>query len=168
MAETENGAATQQAPQFTMRILTQYVRDLSFENVLAQRGTSNEVQPDVTVGVKLEPKKRQTENQYEVGCKFTITSKNKGSEDTLFLLELDYVGIFHIEGVPEDQLHPFLMIECPRMIFPFIRRIVSDVTRDGGFPPLNLENIDFVTLYRSEIARRQAETSAAAPSGAPN
>jgi preprotein translocase subunit SecB len=61
-------------------------------------------------------------------------------------------------------MHPFLLIECPRMLFPFIRRIVSDVTRDGGFPPLNLENMDFVGIYRNEIMRRQAETtSAAAP-----
>jgi len=76
----------------------------------------------------------------------------------LFVMEMDYVGVFHVENVPDDQLHPFLLIECPRMIFPFIRRIVSDVTRDGGFPPLNLENIDFVQLYRNEIARRQAES----------
>jgi preprotein translocase subunit SecB len=169
MAETENGAAAAQQPaQVNMKILTQYVRDLSFENVLAQRGTGGEVQPDVTVGVKLEPKKRNQDHQYEVSTKLTIASKNKGSEDTLFLLELDYVGIFHVQGVPEDQLHPFLMIECPRMIFPFIRRIVSDVTRDGGFPPLNLENIDFVMLYRNEIARRQAETSPAGETAAPN
>jgi len=70
---------------------------------------------------------------------------------------MDYVGVFHIENVPEDQLHPFLMIECPRMMFPFLRRIVSDVTRDGGFPPLNLENIDWVQIYRNEIARRKSE-----------
>lgn len=169
MAETENGAAAEQkAPQVNMKILTQYVRDLSFENVLAQRGTGGEVQPDVTVGVKLEPKKRNQDHQFEVSSKLTISSKNKGTEDTLFILELDYVGIFHVEGVPEDQLHPFLMIECPRMIFPFIRRIVSDVTRDGGFPPLNLENIDFVMLYRNEIARRQAETASAAETQTPN
>ena len=86
-----------------------------------------------------------------------MTSKNKADDKTLFLLELDYVGIFSIENVPEDQLHPFLMIECPRMIFPFLRRIVSDVTRDGGFPPLNLENIDFLSMYRNEIARRAQE-----------
>lgn len=169
MAETENGAAAEQkAPQVNMKILTQYVRDLSFENVLAQRGTGGEVQPDVTVGVKLEPKKRNQDHQFEVSSKLTISSKNKGTEDTLFILELDYVGIFHVEGVPEDQLHPFLMIECPRMIFPFIRRIVSDVTRDGGFPPLNLENIDFVMLYRNEIARRQAETASASETQTPN
>ena len=162
MAENENGAAQQQ-PQVKMNILTQFVRDLSFENVLAQRGTGGEVQPDVSVGIKLDPKKRAVENQYEVASKLTISSKNKGTEDALFMLELEYVGVFNIEGVPEDQLHPFLMIECPRMLFPFIRRIVSDVTRDGGFPPLNLENIDFVQLYRAEIARRQQAAAAEQP-----
>jgi len=75
-------------------------------------------------------------------------------------MELDYTGVFQVENVPDDQLHPFLMIECPRMLFPFLRRIVSDVTRDGGFPPLNLENIDFLALYRSELARRAQEEAA--------
>jgi preprotein translocase subunit SecB len=70
---------------------------------------------------------------------------------------LEYGGVFQVTGVPDDQLHPFLLIECPRMLFPFIRRVVSDVTRDGGFPPLNLENIDFLQLYRGEILRRQEE-----------
>ena len=77
-------------------------------------------------------------------------------------MEMDYAGVFLIVGVPDEQLHPFLMIECPRMIFPFFRRIVSDVTRDGGFPPLNLENIDWVSLYRNEIMRRQAASQEAA------
>ena len=157
MAEQENGAAAQETPQVRMHIMTQFVRDLSFENVLAQRGTGGEVQPDVKVAVNLDAKKRSTEHQYEVATKLNITSRNKESEETLFVLEMDYVGVFHVENVPEEQLHPFLLIECPRMIFPFIRRIVSDITRDGGFPPLNLENIDFVQLYRNEIARRQAE-----------
>lgn len=157
MADQENGAAAQETPQVRMHIMTQFVRDLSFENVLAQRGTGGEVQPDVQVAVNLDAKKRSTEHQYEVATKLNITSRNKESEETLFVLEMDYVGVFHVENVPEEQLHPFLLIECPRMIFPFIRRIVSDVTRDGGFPPLNLENIDFVQLYRNEIARRQTE-----------
>ena len=163
MAENENGAAQSQQPQVKMNILTQFVRDLSFENVLAQRGTGGEVQPDISIGVKLEPKKRSTEHQYDVSTQITIKSKNKPTDEPLFVLEMEYVGVFHIEGVPDDQLHPYLMIECPRMVFPFIRRIVSDVTRDGGFPPLNLENIDFVQLYRNEISRRQAETTETAP-----
>lgn len=156
--EKENGAAAQ-PPQVRMHILTQFVRDLSFENVLAQRGAAGEVQPDVTVNVNLDAKKRTAEHQYEVIAKLKITSKNKETDDALFLLELEYAGVFHIENVPDEQLHPFLMIECPRMMFPFFRRIVSDVTRDGGFPPLNLDTMDFVQIYRNELARRQAENA---------
>ena len=163
MAENETaaeGAAVPEAPQIKMNILAQYIRDMSFENILAQKGIQGEVNPDVSVQVNLDAKKREPANQYESAIKLTVTSKDKGSDTTIFVLEIDYVGIFHVEGVPEDQMHPFLLIECPRMIFPFLRRIVSDITRDGGFPPLNLENIDFIALYRGEIARRQAETPA--------
>lgn len=156
MAENENGAATAEQPAVAMRVLGQFIRDMSFENIMAQKGSSGEVTPDVQVQVNLDAKKRSVDHQYEVALKLNVNSKVKDSEDPLFLLELDYVGIFHVENVAEEQLHPFLLIECPRMIFPFVRRIVSDVTRDGGFPPLNLENIDFVQLYRGEIARRQA------------
>ncbi|QGY00153.1 protein-export chaperone SecB [Roseovarius faecimaris] len=165
MAEKENGAAQpqqqQQPPQVKMSILTQYVRDLSFENIMAQRGQGGEVTPDVTVSVNLEPKKRQPDHQYEVDIKLKVDSKNKGDGQALFLMELDYAGVFHIEGLPDEQLHPFLLVECPRLLFPFLRRIVSDVTRDGGFPPLNLENIDFMALYRNELARRQQAAAAA-------
>ena len=77
----------------------------------------------------------------------------------MFILELDYAGLFLIQNVPQEQLNALLMIECPRLIFPYVRRIVGDVTRDGGFPSLNLEQIDFVALYRAELARRQAEAA---------
>jgi preprotein translocase subunit SecB len=156
----ENGEAQQQ-PQVQMNILGQFIRDMSFENVMAQKGTGGEVQPDVSVQVNLDAKKRSAENQYEVVTKLTVESKNKEAGNVLFVLELEYVGVFNIVGVPEAQLHPFLLIECPRMTFPFLRRIVSDVTRDGGFPPLNLDNIDFVAIYRNELARRQQEAAAA-------
>ena len=153
----ENGAAEEQ-PQVKLNVLNQFIRDLSFENILAQVGVNGEVTPDVNVQVNLDAKKRQPDNQYEVAIKLNVTSTNKGDADTkLFLLEVDYVGLFNIEGVAEDQLHPFLLIECPRLLFPFLRRVVSDITRDGGFPPLNLETIDFLALYRQEIQRRQAE-----------
>ena len=82
----------------------------------------------------------------------------------LFVLEVDYVGVFEIKGVPDEQMHPFLLIECPRMVFPFLRRVVSDVTRDGGFPPLNLDNIDFVShCIATRLAKRQAADGGAAP-----
>jgi preprotein translocase subunit SecB len=151
MAEPE---AQPVAPQ--MRVLGQFIRDMSFENIMAQKGAPADVTPDVQVQVNLDAKKRSAENQYESAIKLKVTSKAKDGDVTLFVLELDYIGIFHVENVPEDQLHPFLLIECPRMIFPFLRRIVSDITRDGGFPPLNLENIDFLSLYRNELARRKA------------
>ncbi|KZY49589.1 MULTISPECIES: protein-export chaperone SecB [Sulfitobacter] len=153
MAENE----TAQPKQPQMRVLGQFIRDMSFENIMAQKGAPADVQPDVQVQVNLDAKKRSGENQYETAIKLNITSKAKDGDATLFVLEIDYVGIFQVENVPEEQMHPYLLIECPRMIFPFLRRIVSDVTRDGGFPPLNLENIDFLSLYRNEVARRQAE-----------
>ena len=164
--ETPQAAPNAAAPQPPrMQILAQYVRDLSFENIVAQRGLNGaEVTPEVSVQVSLDARKRSTEHQYEVICKFRVGSKNTADDANLFMCELDYGGVFHVEGVPEDQLHPFLMIECPRMLFPFIRRIISDTTRDGGFPPVNLDPVDFVALYRQEIARRaQAERPADAP-----
>ncbi len=152
MAEGEG----QQPVQPQMRVLGQFVRDMSFENIMAQKGAKGDVKPDVQVQVNLDAKKRQVEDQFECAIKLNVTSKSEGGDDVLFVLEVDYVGIFEIKNVPDEQMHPFLLIECPRMIFPFLRRVVSDVTRDGGFPPLNLENIDFVSLYRNELAKMQA------------
>lgn len=166
MSEETNGAAPAQpqaAPQVKMSVLAQFVRDMSFENVVAQKGLqSADVQPEMQVQVSLDARKRQVEHQYEVITKFKVTSTNKANNSPLYLLELDYGGIFHIEGVPEEQMHPFLLIECPRLLFPFVRRIVSDVTRDGGFPPFNLDTVDFLALYRAELARRAEAQQAAA------
>lgn len=160
MTEANSEAA---APQVKMSVMAQYVRDLSFENVVAQKGIAGgEVQPDVQVAVSLDARKRAGDHQYEVISKFRVTSKNKVNSETLFLLELEYAGVFHVEGVPDEQLHPFLLIECPRILFPFVRRIVSDVTRDGGFPPLNIDTVDFLALYRQEVARR-AQAAQPAP-----
>lgn len=147
-------AAPAEQPQISAKVLAQFIRDMSFENILAQKGTKGEVQPEMQVQVNLDARKRGAENQFEVITKLKITSKTKDSGDPLFVLELEYSGVFQIDGVPEEQMHPYLLIECPRITFPFVRRIVSDVTRDGGFPPLNLETIDFLALYRAELARR--------------
>ena len=138
-----------------MNILAQYVRALSFENILAQKGVDGELNPEIQVNVNIDAKKRTTDKQFDVIIKLRVDSKSKNTNNILFVLELDYGGVFQIENVPDDQLHPYLLIECPRMLFPFLRRIVSDVTRDGGFPPLNLENIDFLKLYRQEVDRRK-------------
>ena len=161
MADEEEKAPAPAQPQ--MKVLGQFIRDMSFENIIAQKGASPDIQPDVQVQGNLDAKKRGPEHQYECAIKLKITSKAKEGDTVLFVLEIDYVGMFHIENVPEDQMHPFLLIECPRMIFPFLRRVVSDITRDGGFPPLNLETIDFMSLYRTELARRVEAQKAAAP-----
>ncbi|MEI4485412.1 protein-export chaperone SecB [Frigidibacter sp. MR17.14] len=157
----ENGNGTPEAPaaqppgQPKMQVLAQFVRDMSFENILAQKGlNAGEVVPEMTVQVSLDARKRAVEGQYEVITKFKVASTNKADGSSLFLLELDYGGIFAIDGVPNEQIHPFLLIECPRMLFPFVRRIVFDVTRDGGFPPVNLDTVDFLALYRNELVRR--------------
>ncbi len=158
--ENENGA---DAPQVKMQVLAQFIRDLSFENLVAQKGLSGtEMQPEIEVGVNLDARQRPQPNTYDVIAKFKVSSINKATGDKLFLLELDYGGVFQVEGVPGEQLHPFLLIECPRLLFPFIRRIISDVTHDGGFPPLNIDNVDFLMLYRQEMARR-AQLAAATP-----
>ena len=150
---------TSQPAQPSVNVLAQYIRDLSFENILAQKGVSGDVTPDIQIQVKLDARKRSIANQYETIIKLNIDSKSKDTNDQLFLLEIEYAGVFSVTGVPDEQLHPFLMIECPRMIFPFLRRVVSDLTQDGGFPALNLETIDFMQLYRSEALRRQTEAA---------
>ena len=164
MAEADNGATSQQPTMPQMKILGQFIRDMSFENILARKPVEGDVQPDVQVQVALDARKRGDSNQYEVISKFNVTSKNKGSDNVLFVLELEYAGLFHIGNIPDDQLHPFLMIECPRMLFPFVRRIVSEGSLDVGFPPWNLDNIDFVALYRQQLAQRQqAQTADGTP-----
>lgn len=158
MADETNGAATpDKTPQPRLQILNQFIRDLSFENIAVQKGGGPEGKPEVKVQINLDAQQRGND-LYDVALKLKVDSKVDSGP--LFILELDYAGRFIVQNVPQEQLHALLMIECPRLIFPFLRRIVSDVTRDGGYPPLNLEIIDFLALYRSELARRQAENAA--------
>lgn len=152
MAE-ENSGAEAQPPAPTMKIVNQYIRDLSFENIAAQKNLGGEIKPEINVQVNLDANKKG-ENQFEVALKLIV--KAVSGEDNVFLLELDFAGLFVIENLPEEQLHPYLMIECPRLMFPFVRQIARNVTADGGFPPLNIDNIDFMALYRAELQRRAA------------
>jgi preprotein translocase subunit SecB len=162
--DTTEADTTPKTPQMPkMQVLAQFIKDMSFENILAQKGTSGDVEPNIEVQVNLDAKKRPVENQFEVSIKLQVGAKTKQSGDQIFILELDYAGIFHVENVAEEQLHPFLLIECPRMLFPFLRRVVSDITRDGGFQSLNLETIDFLQLYKAEMMRRQTESAPATP-----
>ena len=141
----------------TMKALGQFIKDLSFENIAAQESRQGTGTPDIQVKINLDASKREQENQYNSSIKINIKSKDTETQENIFLLELDYGGIFIIENAPEDQLHPLLMIECPRMLFPFVRRVIHDVTRDGGYPPLNLDSIDFLSMYKAEVDRLSSE-----------
>ena len=141
----------------TMKALGQFIKDLSFENIAAQESRQGTGTPDIQVKINLDASKREQENQYNSSIKINIESKDTETQEKIFLLELDYGGIFVIENAPEDQLHPLLMIECPRMLFPFVRRVIHDVTRDGGYPPLNLDSIDFLSMYKAEVDRLSSE-----------
>ena len=136
-----------------MQVLGQFIKDLSFENIAAQESKQGTGTPDIEVKINLDASKRTQDDQYNSSIKISVESKDTKTNKNIFLLELDYGGIFQIENIPDDQLHPFLMIECPRMLFPFVRRVIHDVTRDGGYPPLNLDSIDFLAMYRAEVDR---------------
>lgn len=163
-----NGASSPKTPEAAalpvmpkLQVLGQFIRDMSFENIAAQKALNSQALPDIQVQVALDARKREAEDQFDVIIKLKVDSKTR--EETpqpIFLMELEYGGIFKVENVSNDQLHPFLLIECPRMLFPFVRRIVSDVTRDGGYPPLNLDTIDFLALYRQQLAQRAATQKA--------
>ena len=157
MAEADQTAAgTGDAPAPSISIKAQYLRDMSFENVSVQQsGGRMDAKPEIQVGVNLDAKKRD-EDLYEVILKVNATAK--GEDLVMFLVELEYAGVFEIKNVPQNQLHPVLMIECPRIIFPFARRIVSDLTRDGGYPPLMLDMVDFAGIYRAELEKRRKAT----------
>ena len=136
-----------------MQVLGQFIKDLSFENFAARDSKQGAGTPNIDVKINLDASKRSQQDQYNSSIKITVESKESNTEENIFLLELDYGGIFKIENIPDDQLHPFLMIECPRMLFPFVRRVIHDITRDGGYPPLNLDAIDFMAMYRAEVNR---------------
>jgi preprotein translocase subunit SecB len=170
----ENQAGNSAAPaaaapqQMRMQVLSQYIRDMSFENIAVQKGVGGpDVQPEVQLAVSLDARKRTAANQYEVVTKYKLTSRNKANGESLFLLELEYGGNFLIEGIADEQLHPFLLIECPRILFPFVRRLIADLSREGGFAPVVIDTVDFLALYRQELARR-AQVQQSAPSDKPN
>jgi preprotein translocase subunit SecB len=146
-------AATEANPP-QVKILAHFVRDLSFENVGAIEGTPAKGTPEITVQVNLDGK-NIGEDRYQVNMK--LNAKAVSGEHTRFLVELDYTGIFSIANVPETHLHPMMFIECPRLLLPFARRVVADATRDGGYPPLMLDNIDFATLYRQKLEQLRQE-----------
>jgi preprotein translocase subunit SecB len=144
-----NGASTP-----TLNVLAQYVKDLSFENPGAPqslRGGPGAPAIGINVNVGANP---IGQNEFDVTL--TLSAKAENGKDVLFNVELVYGGVFRIEGFPQEHMLPLLFIECPRILFPFARQIVSDCTRNGGFPPLLIDPIDFAQMFQKRMAEEQA------------
>ena len=149
-ATPENGFGEEPLPQ--VAILTQYVKDLSFENPNAPASLQAQSQPriDVNVGVNA---RKAADDVFEVELKISARAEVDGTAS--FMVELLYAGLFGLKHVPEEALEPFCIIEAPRILFPFARRIIADAVRDGGFPPLMLDPIDFGQLYLAQQQQGQ-------------
>lgn len=142
VTENTEQQATSNKPSFTVR--GQYIKDLSFESPNAPQSLMTPSRPEMEVNVDLKATKLQ-DDLFETSMQINVRARQEGM--TIFLVELAYAGIFQIANVPEDRLEPLLLVDCPFVLFPFARRVISDVSRDGGFPPLMLDPIDFHSLY---------------------
>lgn len=143
-----------------IRVLAQYVKDLSFENPgLFAAGQGNGA-PEIELGidVRVEPG-AAPESIFAVELR--LSAKAKRQESVVFIVELLYTGVFQLQETRREDIEPMLLIECPRLLFPFARRIIADVTREGGHPPLMIDPIDFVGLYRQQRQRAEAQVAEA-------
>lgn len=144
--------ATPQGPTFAIR--AQYVKDLSFENPNAPESLqASTAKPQIDVGVDMGASRLQ-QDLFEVVMKFSIKAAAEGKP--LFVVELAYATVVTLAGVNEDQIEPVLMIDVPMISFPFARRVIADATRDGGFPPMLLEPMDFRGLYLQKMESQKA------------
>ena len=154
MAEQEgNGSATQTASA-RFSVLTQFTRDFSFENPNAPRTLSPQTNaPRINLQINVNAR-QLSPTDYEVSL--LIEGGAGEGADALFKFELNYAGVFRLENIPADQVQPVIMIEGPRLLFPFARQIVAEAVRGGGFPPLYVDPIDFHGLYLQRVAQAQA------------
>jgi preprotein translocase subunit SecB len=170
MTDSTNGSAGATAggpvpnagpQQLPISINTQYVKDLSFENPNAPQSLVPQAnQPNIEVNVNVQARGLGP-NVYEVVLSITCTAKHESM--TAFIVEVAYAGVFTLNGVAAEHVHPLLLIECPRLLFPFARALVANATREGGFLPLLIQPIDFLDLYRRQAAAQGAQIAPAAP-----
>ena len=161
-SKNSNGADTPNAQDAQVPPLTinaQYIKDLSFEHPNPMESLKpSEKQPEIDINIDVNADKLQ-DNTYEVTL--TIKANAKRDKDTMFISEVIYAGIFSLgEAIPKEAVHPVLMIECPRILFPFARSVLANITREGGFPPLSLNPIDFAGLYQQQLQAAQNEQQA--------
>ena len=159
MSESDSQAATMANGQGKVepgiRVLTQFIRDLSFENPRAPDVMrAGAVQPQIDMGVEMNARGRE-DGFFEVDLK--LSARATRDDGPMFMVDLLYGGLFAIEGVAPEDMEPVLLIECPRFLFPFARRVIADVTSDGGFPPFLLDPIDFAGVYAARKAQAEGE-----------
>ena len=155
-AGSETAAAPRGAAQPQLKILGQYLKDLSFENPNAPQSLNQQAGPpeiNISVNVNARP---LAAHDYEV--ELHLEAKASSANKVVFAAELLYAGVFRLENVPQEALQPVVLIECPRMLFPFARQVLADATRNGGFPPLMLDPIDFAGMYHRRAAQGQAQS----------
>jgi preprotein translocase subunit SecB len=143
-----------------LRVLAQYVKDLSFENPMAAASArAYETQPMIDMGVEVKSRPvGDTGDAFEVDLRINVTAKRE--DMVMFLADLTYSGLFQFMNVQNEDVEPLLWIECPRLLFPFSRQILAEITREGGYPPLLINPIDFTPLYWAELRDRQARSGA--------
>ena len=148
-------AANQAQP--SLNVLAQYVKDLSFENPNAPNSLTQQPgqqPPKINIQINVNAKPL-ADSDYEVDLKIEGRAEVPGL--LLFGFELLYAGVFRIVNVPQENLHAIIMIECPRLLFPFARELIATAVRNGGFPPLMIDPVDFVALYRQKLAEQQPQ-----------
>jgi len=151
---TTNGGPTPGAvpPPPQLNVVAQYIKDLSFENPNAPQSMTAGVQPQLGIQINVGAKPL-SETDVEVMLKLEGKAENSGN--LMFRFELEYCGVFRIQNVPQESVNAIVLIECPRLLFPFAREVVANTVRNGGFPPLLLDPVDFVSLYRQRMSELQ-------------
>jgi preprotein translocase subunit SecB len=149
----------QQAP--ALNVLGQYIKDFSFENPNAPRSLApSETQPAINIAINVGVQ-QLGQSEYEVSLKLEGKAENSGT--VLFAFDLTFAGMFRLQNVPAEHLQPLLLIECPRLLFPFAREMIATAVRNGGFAPLLLDPVDFVALYQQRLAQAGAEPATPSP-----
>ena len=159
MSTTNGGpgeaTASNSAPQ--LMVLAQYTKDLSFENPNAPGSLQQTTQPQISISVNVVTSPL---SDTDIEVTLRLEGKAEAAGSVMFNIELQYAGVFRIQNVPQEQVQPLVLIECPRLLFPFAREIIATSVRNGGFPPLMLDPIDFVALYQQRLAQQDAPATA--------
>jgi preprotein translocase subunit SecB len=157
MSTTNGGPAADVQPQ--LNVVAQYIKDFSFENPNAPQSLSGQEQPQIGIQINVTATPL-SDSDIEVVLK--LEGKAEGAGKLMFRFELEFGGVFRIRNVPPESLNAIVLIECPRLLFPFAREIIATAVRNGGFPPLLLDPVDFVSLYRQKMEQVQAAAPPAA------